>query len=324
MISFEPHQLVPGGVFQTVLGSLCLGNIKIPKMRPHWIKISSDCQILVWELTSKNISGPIILLAHGMGGCSESGYMRRIASKVLRNNTVYMMNHRGSGCSAGKHDRLWNGGSSDDYEQVVKYISAQHPENDLLLVGFSLSGNVLLKYLGENNAVPNNVKGAFAVNPPIDLKVSSEVLSSNPSCNIFNRYFMKRLHRQVAAIKKNFPSSDLLNKPVKNIWSFDSAYTAPAAGFKSVEEYYSKCSARKFLNQIKIPTTILSSRDDPFVPPHVFEETLMSPAINCHLVSGGGHMGYISKNKTPWNDHRWMDHAITQWIEGSMNPAVLN
>jgi predicted alpha/beta-fold hydrolase len=324
VISFEPHQLVPGGVFQTIFGSLCPGNIAIPEMKQHRITVSSNCQILLCELSRENKSGPVVLLAHGMGGCSESGYMRRIATKVFRNNVVYMMNHRGSSCSAGKHDRLWNGGSSDDFGQVVKYISTQHPENDLLLVGFSLSGNVLLKYLGENDVIPSNVKGAFAVNPPIDLKVSSEILSRNSSCNIFNRYFMKRLHHQVEAINKNFPSSYLLNKRTKNIWAFDSAYTAPSAGFNSVEDYYSECSANKFLNQIEIPTTILSSRDDPFIPPHIFEEALMSSSINCILVNGGGHMGYISKNKTPWNDYRWMDHVIAQWIEGEMNPAVLN
>jgi len=326
MTSFEPHQWVPGGVLQTVFGSLYSKNIKLPEMKPLWIKVSSDCQILLWELINKNKTGPVVILAHGMGGCSESGYMRRITSKILRGNAnaVYMMNHRGSGCSAKKHDRLWNGGSSDDFEQVVSFISTRHPENELLLVGFSLSGNILLKYLGENNAVPNNVKGAFAVNPPIDLKVSSEVLSNNSACNIFNRYFMKRLHQQIEAINKNFPSSVLLKKRVKNIWEFDSIYTAPSAGFKNVEEYYSECSGRKFLKQIKIPTTILSSRDDPFIPPHVFEETLMSPAVNCLLVNGGGHMGYISKHKTPWNDYRWMDNTITQWIEGWMNPADLN
>lgn len=325
MPSFNSHSFVPGGVLQTVMGSLFPGKPSLPERESHLVTISPNCNLMVCKIDGKSTSGPIILLAHGMGGSSESAYMKRIAYKLRGEGVgaVYMMNQRGSGLNMGKHDRLWNGGSSDDLGHVVEYISEMHPDSAVLLVGFSLSGNVVLKYLGEGRPIPGNVEGAFAVSPPIDLKLSTKILSENGVNLIFNRYYLNLLHRQVDAIAKHFPLAFSLKKPAKNMLDFDTRYTALAAGYKNVEEYYSKCSAKQFLAGITVPTIVLSSRDDPFVPVRSIEEADKGALVRCMLPFEGGHMGYIAKNKTPWNDFRWMDFAIVEWAKKWMNSEVL-
>ena len=187
--------------------------------------------LILRELAGDNPDTPIVLLAHGMGGCSESGYIRRLAFKLWqRRITVIMMNHKGSGLSMGMSPSLWNGGSSEDMATVVSFLEKRYPKRSLLIVGFSLSGNIVLKYLGEGRDVPHNVIGAFSVNPPIDLKIASEIISS-PRSWIFGQYYMNLIYRQVDAMVECFPSAFRPEKRQKTIWDFDAAYTAPAGGF---------------------------------------------------------------------------------------------
>lgn len=314
--SFEAHRLFRNGVVQTILGSQFPGKTVLPGRRSHRVKLDDKASLIVRELRAANPQAPIVLMAHGMGGCSESGYMRRIAYKLCsRGLTVMMMNHRGSGPCMGWSDTLWNGGSSDDFDAVVQTINRLYPDLPLLLVGFSLSGNVLLKYLGEGRKVPGNVIGAFAVNPPIDLKVSSRLLSQSQTSWIFSRYYMNLLHKQLQALGECFPEAFCPSKKYATIWDFDVAYTAPAAGYRDVEEYYQKCSGKQFLSSIEVPTILLCAKDDPFVPPDVFDDIPANGCVRLHAPEAGGHMGYISHRKTPLGDRRWLDYVLLEWIE---------
>lgn len=314
---FQPHWLCPGGMAQTIFASQFPGSVRLPPRTAHKIKVGPHCVLLAMELKGGNPDYPNILMAHGLGGCSESGYMRRVAHKFWKQGfTVFLLNHRGCGPGMGMSDTLWNGGVSGDMESVVQYIAGQTPEKGLLIVGFSLSGNVLLKYLGEGRNISDNVLGAYAVNPPIDLAISSKLLSGNGTPGIFNRYYMGMVTRQAEAIGECFPEAFHPKLKCRAIWDFDQIYTAPAAGFKDAEEYYKTCSSNKFLKSIAVPTTILCSKDDPMVPPQVFFDAPMNFNIELHSPAYGGHLGYIHNRLTPLGDHRWMDYALVQWARG--------
>ena len=311
---FEPHPLFSGGILQTIIGSQFTGTAKLPQRASHKVSLGGNSGLVMYELLSGKNNKPLVLLAHGMGGYSESGYMRRVAQKLWsRGFGVFMMNHRGSGAGMGMSDRLWNGGSSDDLEKAVHYIIKRYPRRPLLIAGFSLSGNILLKYLGEGRRIPSNVHGAFAVNPPVDLKASSLELSYGRFSDLFNRYYMGMINRQCSALIQCFPKAFLPPGNMKTIHEFDTLYTAFAAGYRDVEEYYEKCSARQFLRQIVVPTTILSACDDPFVHPDAFQGAMMSLSVHYIAPKAGGHMGYISKKNTPLGDYRWMDYVIVEW-----------
>lgn len=310
---FEPHVLIQGGFAQTIIGSQFTGNTDLPERQIHKVRVDPKSVLVVLELSAEDPDSPLVLLAHGMGGCSESGYMKRIAHKLWQRGLgVFMMNHRGSGPGMGLSDRLWNGGDSDDLAKVIEYMAELHPRRPIEVVGFSLSGNILLKYLGEGSKHPLRVSRAFAVNPPIDLKIASHIISRSRAGRVFNRYYMKLIHRQGEALAECFPQAFLPPKS-RTVLDFDIAYTAPAAGFRDVDEYYSKCSSKRFLDSIVIPTTLLCSEDDPFIPMDVFKTVRMSSAIELHTPEQGGHMGYISQRTTPWGDRRWMDHVIVEW-----------
>ncbi len=315
---FEAHRLFRGGVTQTIIGAKFPVETVLPPREIHKVEVAPQAKILLFEMESDNPRSPMVLMAHGMGGCSESGYMRRIAHKLWKRGFgVFMMNHRGSGPGMGLSDTLWNGGSSDDLDHVVKYLVRQFPNRPLLIIGFSLSGNILLKYLGEERILPPNVHGAFAVNPPIDLKIASQILSKRSYGGIFNRYYMSLIHRQCEALVECHPSAFRPLKEFKTIWDFDVVYTAPAAGFRDVEEYYSKSSANQFIKAIQVPTIILCAKDDPFIPPAVFENIEIKLPVNYLAPDKGGHMGYLARKMTSFGDHRWMDYVIVNWVENS-------
>lgn len=318
--SFTPHPVLRGGIIQTIAGSQFPGKpMSTPEKISHTIDLDVDAKSILYEIEARDENKPVVMLGHGMGGCSESGYIKRIAAKLRSQGYgVFTINHRGSGQGMGLSSSLWNGGSSDDFDRMVRFVLEKHSR--LLVIGFSLSGNILLKYLGEGRNIPSGLIGAFAVNPPIDLRIASHIISTHPSCWLFNRYYMKLIGNQARALMRNFPKAMDPGKNLRTIWEFDSSYTASAGGYKNVENYYEKCSSKNYLKNIEKPTSILCSSDDPFVPLEVFRN--LPGNIDFFQPQGGGHMGYISHKKTPHGDRRWMDYLVLEWVQGMTNQTI--
>jgi predicted alpha/beta-fold hydrolase len=313
---FDPHPLVRGPIAQTIVGSQFTGKPQLPRRIQHRIRLDEKNLLLMYELKAAEETAPVVLIGHGMGGCSESGYMRRISAKLFQEGFgVFMMNHRGSGRGIGLCDRLWNGGSSEDLARMIQFIVDLYPARKLLVIGFSLTGNILLKYLGEGRQIPSNVHSALAVNPPLDLKVASQQISEGPWSNTFNKYYLELMNRQVEAMVECHPDAFQPATTPNTIWDFDVEYTAPAFGYPRVEAYYEECSSKQFLEHITIPTTILCSQDDPFIPRDIFQSARMSQQIDFINPEFGGHMGYISRSRNSLGDRRWMDFICVQWAK---------
>lgn len=316
--SFQPYPLMRGPLLQTVIGSQTGSSFIVRGQNCHKIRLGSQSILMLFEYPPDENYKPIVILAHGMGGCSDSGYMRRVGARLAsKGYGVIMMNHRGSGIGMGLSDTLWNGGSSEDLGAVIDFVVTIRPYHPVLVIGFSLSGNILLKYLGEKRFISPNLSRALAVNPPIDLRTASFLLSNSRINRMFNSYYMGLIRSQAQALTECFP--DAIHPPLNadTIWEFDEVYTASAGGYRDVEYYYYKCSANQYLNEIRIPTTILTSDDDPFIPLKVFREYPSSEYVQLVVTQGGGHMGYISKKYSTLPDRRWMDHFILNWVEES-------
>ena len=325
LIPFEPFPGLGNPIAQTILGAQIPGRVDLPPRTLHKIPLSDTARLVCLELPGSRPEAPVCILMHGMGGCSESAYMRRIALKLHQQGLgVFMVNHRGSGPGMGLADRLWNGGSSEDLAGVVGYVTARFDRAPVILAGFSLSGNILLKYLGEGNYIPRQVRAALAVNPPVDLKAASLAISTGPWAGTFNRYYMRLINRQMRALRECYPESFAPAGEPRTIYEFDAAYTAPAAGFRDVEDYYRQCSAGPCIENITVPTTILCSRDDPFIPSRVFDELRPSLCVELYRPERGGHMGYLARRGLPTGDRRWMDYFVVQWaLESLPAPARL-
>ncbi len=287
------------------------------------LAVHDDCPV-DWEP-----GGRAMLMGHGLGGCHRSPLLARLARKLCdRGVRVFRFDMRGCGAGAGLARRPYHAGRSDDLAEVVQAVlgwcaSGPHatpalrigPPPSLVLMGISLSGNILLKYLGENPArVPSAVKRAIAVNPPIDLARSVANLRG-PMNRWYDHYFVTALRRHIADHARRLPDAPIPTTVLapRRMEEFDDWYTAPMSGYATGADYYQRCSAAQFIPQIQLPTVVLTSRNDPMVPVDIFESSHSAwpEAVRLGIIDGGGHLGYIAKPGID-PDRFWLDWRIVE------------
>ena len=264
---------------------------------------------------------PFALLMHGLAGCHQSAYMVRLADKLTRRGTrVFRLDHRGCGAGAKIARRPYNAGVSNDVRDVLSFAIRLCPNSKSAIVGFSLSANILVKMLGEDGISgeqPPNLVCAAAICPPLDLASCAAAMSRGFN-RIYERHFVKILADQYYERRCRFPDEPHLGiqKLPQRIIEFDDCYTAPAAGFNSAAEYYSRCSGRNFVSSIRVPSLLINAANDPLIPVSTVNsiELPANSPVRAVITNGGGHLGFVS-GKTHDADRWWIDWRVIEWIE---------
>jgi uncharacterized protein len=315
---FEPHPLLRNRHAQTLAGTY-LPSGRYPYRAVHYRVMLSDGDAIVvhddipadWQA-----GGRVALLIHGLAGCHSSVYMVRIAAKLNRAGVrTFRMDLRGCGSGEGLASLPYHAGRSDDVRTALEFIGKLCPDAPVTLVGFSLSGNIVLKLLGEApDAVPKNVVKAAALCPAIDLGRCVRSLVG-PVQKVYDRYFVRVLSRQIRTNCRLRPDVVPLAAPrrLKSMFEFDDIYTGPVCGFGSADNYYSTSSAARHIERIRVPTLILAAEDDPLVTIACFEGLRPPPNVILHITRHGGHLGFIGKSGID-PDRRWMDWRIVDWV----------
>lgn len=263
--------------------------------------------------------GPIVILLHGLEGSRESRYaawmMKRLGDAGYRGVLLHFR-----GCS-GEPNRQANGyhsGHTADFDYFLRSIRAREPETPLAAIGYSLGGNALLKWLGEN-AGERILRTAVAVSVPFRLDLCAEAINRGVS-RIYQKHLIGRMlksaRRKLALIRAagHDPSLD----GIRTFRDFDEALTAPLHGFASADDYYARCSSARFLKRITTRTLILHAGDDPFMTPAIVPvEGELSPAVTLELSEAGGHVGFVS-GRWPWRPVYWLEKRILSHLRGSL------
>lgn len=236
---------------------------------------------------------------------------------------------RGCNGESNRARRFYHSGETSDVAFAIERLAREHPHTPLALVGVSLGGNVLLKYLGERgDDVPDAVRAAAAISVPFDLARGSRHISRGFS-KIYERYFIKSLRSKALAKFERYP--DLCDRAVvervRTLWEFDDAVTAPVHGFRDATDYYTQSSSIHFLRGVRRPTLLLSAGDDPFLPKAVLDEVRAiareNAALQVEFVSRGGHVGFVS-GRLPWRPTWWAEwralEFLAPWLAAS--PAL--
>ncbi len=290
----------------------------IPKRTDHWVTLSDGDQILLESMhhESEQESEIGVLLIHGLSGSADSPYILGLQKKLSAAGYASVaMNMRGAK-EPNNRARTYHSGSSDDVSEIVRYLSDLYPNRQWIAIGFSLGGNVLLKYLGES--ANNHLKTAVAVSVPLRLDVCASHLDTGIS-RIYRGHLLKELRRYQSEryrfLKKSHPeqaevlSSVPYNKKFTSFWDYDHQVVAPLNGFESAEDYYQKCSSRYYLNTITTPTLIIQATDDPFMNKEVLpREGELSHAVTLELNSYGGHVGFYTGSEY------YVEERILEWI----------
>ncbi len=262
--------------------------------------------------------GPTVLVVHGLEGDLQSHYAGNLV-KALREagfRPVFLY-LRGRSGEPNRLPRSYHSGASDDLAAALRYLADGPRGPALAAVGFSLGGNMLLKYLGER---PHPlVETAVAVSVPFVLRDAMLRLNTGAS-RIYQRHLIDRLKTTYRAKFAQLPSPlDVDLDRIRDFFDYDDRITAPLNGFAGAEDYYARCSCRPFLPRIATPTLILHAADDPFMFPHtVPREDELGSGVTLELARRGGHVGFVA-GTLPWRPEYWLESRIVDYLVGAVN-----
>ncbi|MBK2125763.1 YheT family hydrolase [Fangia hongkongensis] len=260
----------------------------------------------------------IVILFHGLCGDAESAYMIRLARKFYHLGvSVIRVNHRGANKKLLPLARnIYHAGKSEDVLCVLRHVASTYPDAALFPVGFSLSGNMLLKALGKYPELNQmHIQKAMAICPSIDLVASINKLLQ-PENRLFNRYFSQKVYRMYLARLKLHPNA--VNHSIRyhrhlSLYDIDNHYTSKEAGHENAESYYQNESAYVYLDQIKLNTLIIADSEDPFIDNSKLLD-IQNKHITYEQTKGGGHMGYLGRSQGMKLFYHWMDVRIIKAV----------
>ncbi len=256
----------------------------------------------------------LVILMHGLAGNAQRPYMRGMAKIFTENNwDCLAMNFRSCSGEINRLYRSYNAGATEDLKAVLDKVLIEKSYKSIALVGFSLGGNLLLKYLGENKKLPVEIKAAAAVSTPCDLGTSLKEINKTRNF-LYSKRFIKKLKKALYLRQEVFPQ-ELHKKDIKScnsLLAIDELYTSKAHGYKSASEYYEKCSCLQFLPNIEVPTLLLNAKNDSFLSPNSFPENEAenSKKLFLEIPKYGGHVGFIQKNKPYYHEERVFNFII--------------
>jgi len=303
---------------QTILPTILQGP-SMPLRRERIELADGDFIDLDW-LNAGDQPKRIVVVFHGLEGSSKSPYVRRLMKRCSDHGVSSVVHHHRS-CS-GENNRLarsYHSGETGDMQKTLLHIRGLYPAAHIDAVGYSLGGNALAKYLGEQQEA-SLVDRAVIVSAPLQLSACAKRLEGGFS-TIYQRRLIKQLHRKTAEklgnpkLRDSMPLDADKVRHLKTFYDFDDQVTAPLHGFDDVHDYYQKCSGMQFLSSVMMPTLIMHAADDPFMTDAVIpmpEE--LSEQVSYELYAHGGHVGFISGG-SPLRPRFFLEERIASYLE---------
>jgi predicted alpha/beta-fold hydrolase len=306
MMSFSPSSWLPGPHWMTVYGSVARLPPKVAFRRERWELPDGDF------LDVDRLPGErLVIICHGLEGSSRSGYVLGLARELAALGLgVAALNFRGCSGELNRLPRFYHSGETGDLRYVVERLSSQHAS--IALAGFSLGGNVVVKYLAEGN-VPDAVRAAAVVSVPFDLGLCCRAIDGPGFFPlIYRERFLRRLRRKALEKAERFPHKIDARRvrASRSLRGFDDAVTAPLHGFSDATDYYARSSAGPLLGRVDRPLHILHAEDDPLIPREAVPTECTNRQLTWELHSRGGHVGFVTG--PPWRPRRFAETRVAE------------
>lgn len=272
---------------------------------------------------------PLIILLHGLTGSSQSGYIKGLQRILFSQGfRSAALNFRGCSGMPNNKARSYHSGDTEDINFLYKTLREREPNTPLGAVGFSLGGNVLLKWLGEQGKAVD-LFAAVAVSVPLVLSVCATKLDSGFS-RLYRKNLLEELNDYMRAKLIHLENIGSVEEAIKiknlgdlssiqSFWQYDDQVVAKLHGFNDVFDYYQRSSSRQFLKSITVPTLLIQADDDPFMTAAVLpDQDELSPSVIMEIASGGGHVGFVA-GKNPFKPDFWLEQRIPQYLNQQIN-----
>lgn len=323
---FNPAWWLNNTHLQTLYPTLCRRKPVLDRQRERITLNDGDFVDLDWCYTADD-NAPLVIILHGLSGSSSSTYVLGMqhALKAIGWSSA-ALNFRGCSGEFNLKARAYHSGDTGDIEQVYQHIRKLHPRTDLYAIGFSLGGNVLLKWMAEQGE-NSGLKAAVAVSVPYLLGECATQLDQG-FAKVYRAYLLNPLKRMITQkaqfltqqgldqeAQKLYALGDL--KKVTSFWQYDDQVVATLHGFKSAQDYYEQSSSQDKLHAIRSKTLLIHSIDDPFMTKNVTPKpSQCSDTTELELVTCGGHVGFVS-GTNPFNPQFWIEQRALAFFASS-------
>jgi predicted alpha/beta-fold hydrolase len=307
-----------GGHRQTLYASL-IRRVDFAYDRRERITTPDDDFLdLDWATPDDTSAQRVAVLTHGLEGSAHRGYMRGMARAFVRRTwDVCALNLRGCSGTPNRQVATYHSGKTDDLARVVNHV-LDEGYTAVVLVGFSLGGNLTLKYLGERGAqVDERIRGAAALSAPVDLSASADQIDRWSNWH-YTQYFLHSLRQKMRVKARQHPDRVSARRlwRIQTLRGFDDAYTAPLHGFDGADDYYRRASSKPLLSEITVPTLLLNAANDPFLPPSCYPHAIARDhnQLTLEVPRSGGHVGFVSLNDQGeyWSERRTLSFLSTR------------
>ncbi len=321
---FVPHPLFSGPHAQTIVSSKHFPRRKAFRAEQslyesRLFEVEPGTSILLkcrWQQERR--AAPTVLLLHGLEGSTDSLYVLGTAQKAYRLGfNVVGMNMRNCGGTEHLAATLYHSGMTDDIRRVLlEELAGRGRLTEVFVAGFSMSGNMVLRLVGDyGREAPPALKGVAAVSPSIDLDSCAAALERRGNV-VYRWNFVKHLRNRVRRKSRlspgAFDTSQL--RRVRTIREFDERFTAPHGGYRDASDYYARTSSRAVIGEIRVPTLIIHSADDPLIPAEPFLDAAIAdnPDVLLILTRRGGHVGFLS-DRVDAEDRHWAENRVVDF-----------
>ncbi len=305
--TYRPPLPFRNGHFSTIYSGLFRSIEGVRQKRERLELDDGDFLDLDWSIASEEATKVVILL-HGLEGNAQRAYI--VGSVKVFNEAgvnACAVNLRSCSGETNRLYRSYHSGATEDLDAVIQHILSTTNYSEIILKGFSLGGNLTLKYLGEAREIPKQIKAAIAVSVPCSLHSSLKQLLL-PKNMLYAMRFKKNLVAKLKAKQQLFPDKilDADIQAVVTLKDFDDVYTSKAHGFKDALDYYTQCSCLQFLPGIKIPALLINARNDSFLGPECYPEREAEKNSNLYLEmpNYGGHVGFFDRENIYYTEKR--------------------
>ncbi len=310
--SYQVSGLLRNGHFHTIYTALLRKVRAVSYQRQRLETPDGDFLDLDWSRTGSN---KLLIVLHGLEASAEIHYVRGMIHYFNKQGWDGAgMNFRGCSGEVNRKLRAYHSGETGDLKFVIDHVLKNYPYNKLAIVGFSLGGNVLLKFLGEGNLIPDKIKSAVAISVPCDLAGVSERLNHWEN-RIYLRRFMYFLNQKLRDKTELFPGEITLpqGRMPRTFFEYDHHFTGPVHGFEGAEDYWQQSNSLQFLHGIHLPTLLITAKDDPFLTSACFPKEIAQdhPHFYLDAPDHGGHVGFLLKGKP----HCWTEQRAFEFID---------
>jgi uncharacterized protein len=327
---FRPAWWLPGPHLQTLGGALLRprGGVRFRRTRIRTDDgdfLDLDAALPAGVADGATDHGrPVVLVLHGLEGSSRSpAALQAVRALDDAGISAVVLNFRSCSGERNRAARFYHAGETGDLHLAIRWLAERYPGSPRAALGYSLGGNVLLKYLGEQgDAAVDGLQAAVAVSVPFDLAAGAALLGRGVR-RLYGHHFLRSLRRKYAAKHECIDPSVLgAVRRSRTIREFDAAATAPLHGFRDVDHYYGESSAAAWLGRVRIPTLLIHALDDPFLPPDAVPHAVAgaNPWITARFTDRGGHMGFVAGSR-PWSPRYWAEGEAARYLADRIREA---